>query len=313
MSERNIHSVTGAFGFTGKYITKKLLAFGEKVQTLTNSVNRFNPFGDRVTIASFNFDKPELLAESLKNTKVLYNTYWVRFNHKLFKHSEAVHNTLVLFEAAKKAGVERIVHVSITNPSEESPLEYFHGKAVLEKALINSGLSYSILRPAVIFGTEDILVNNIAWMLRRLPVFGVFSDGKYRLQPIFVEDMADLAIQEGKTRENRIVDATGPETFTYADLARTIGTIIGKRRKIISVPDWLGYFVASIVGKIKGDITLTREEIKGLKSDLLATSSPPAGKTKLTEWVKANKDTLGVHYANEIARRKNRELGYDKL
>lgn len=313
MSERNIHSVTGAFGFTGKYITKKLLAFGEKVQTLTNSVNRFNPFGDRVTIASFNFDKPELLVESLKNTKVLYNTYWVRFNHKLFKHSEAVHNTLVLFEAAKKAGVERIVHVSITNPSEESPLEYFHGKAVLEKALINSGLSYSILRPAVIFGTEDILVNNIAWMLRRLPVFGVFSDGKYRLQPIFVEDMADLAIQEGKTRENRIVDATGPETFTYADLARTIGTIIGKRRKIISVPDWLGYFVASIVGKIKGDITLTREEIKGLKSDLLATSSPPAGKTKLTEWVKANKDTLGVHYANEIARRKNRELGYDKL
>jgi len=313
MSERNIHSVTGAFGFTGKYITKKLLAFGEKVQTLTNSVNRFNPFGDRVTIASFNFDKPELLVESLKNTKVLYNTYWVRFNHKLFKHSEAVHNTLVLFEAAKKAGVERIVHVSITNPSEESPLEYFHGKAVLEKALINSGLSYSILRPAVIFGTEDILVNNIAWMLRRLPVFGVFGDGKYRLQPIFVEDMADLAIQEGKTRENRIVDATGPETFTYADLARTIGTIIGKRRKIISVPDWLGYFVASIVGKIKGDITLTREEIKGLKSDLLATSSPPAGKTKLTEWVKANKDTLGVNYANEIARRKNRELGYDKL
>ena len=188
------HAVTGAFGYSGKYIATRLLDRGHEVITLTNSANRPNPFGGRVTPYPFNFDKPEELARSLQGVSVLYNTYWVRFNHKMFQHADAVRNTLVLFEAAKAAGVERIVHVSITNPSEESPLEYFSGKAKLERALMESGMSYAILRPAVLFGKEDILINNIAWALRRLALFGVFGRGEYRLQPIHVDDLASLAV-----------------------------------------------------------------------------------------------------------------------
>jgi uncharacterized protein YbjT (DUF2867 family) len=124
-------------------------------------------------------------------------------------------------------------------------LEYFSGKARLERALTESGLSYAILRPAVIFGVEDILINNIAWMLRKLPVFGVFGDGQYRLQPIYVEDLAQLAVEQGEKTENTISNAIGPETFTYRELVRTIGAAIGKQRRIISIPPRLGYWAGN--------------------------------------------------------------------
>lgn len=307
------HVITGAFGYSGKYIATRLLAEGCRVRTLTNSVKRANPFGGQVEVRPFNFDRPDELVESLRGADVLYNTYWVRFNYSFFQHESAVQNTLTLFEAAKKAGVKRIVHVSITNPSEDSPLEYFSGKARLERALIESGLSYAILRPTVIFGQEDILINNIAWALRHLPVFGVFGDGKYRLQPIYVDDLAALAVEQGKRRENVIIDAIGPETFTYRDLAHVIREIIGVRRPIISVPPALGYAVGWVIGKLVGDVLITWPEVKGLMADLLCTDSPPAGKTRLTDWVREHKDMLGRNYANELVRRKNRQKAYENL
>lgn len=310
MNQEPIHAVTGAFGYSGKYLAQRLLAEGRTVLTLTNSLHRANPFGDRVRAVPFHFDQPDKLTESLRGVSVLYNTYWVRFNHRTFTHADAVRNTQVLFSAARDAGVERVVHVSITNPSEDSALEYFSGKARLERALVESGLSHAILRPTVLFGKEDILVNNIAWALRRLPVFGVFGDGRYKLQPIYVDDLARLAVEQGADRENRVVDATGPETFTYRELVQTVGAIIGKRRPIVSVPPWLGYAAGWLIGKLVGDVMITREEITGLMANLLFVDSPPAGTTKLTDWAKERADTLGRHYTSELARRSDRRTGY---
>lgn len=302
-TEPSLHAVTGAFGYSGKYIAQRLLDAGLPVITLTNSLHRPNPFGDRVKAYPFNFDQPAELTRALQGVAVLYNTYWVRFNHKTFTHARAVENTLKLFAAAKEAGVRRIVHISITNPSADSPLEYFSGKARLEQALIDSGLSYAILRPAVLFGKEDILINNIAWMLRRLPVFGVFGDGRYRVQPIYVDDLAQIAVEQGGKAENVILNAIGPETFTYRDLVKTIGAIIGKPRPVISVPPGVGYLVGRLLGYAMRDITLTREEIRGLMADLLYVDAPPAGQTPLTTWARENAAVLGLHYANELARR----------
>lgn len=310
MSHQKIHAVTGAYGYSGKYIARRLLDQGRTVITLTNSLARANPFGERIKAVPFDFDRPDLLAEHLSGVAVLYNTYWVRFNHRLFKHADAVKTTLALFEAARKAGVERVVHVSITNPSEDSPLEYFRGKAVLEKALVESGLSYAILRPAVLFGKEDILINNIAWVLRHFPVFGVFGDGRYRLQPIYVDGLARLAVEQGKSRANVILDAIGPEIFTYRDLVTKIGDLIGRRRPIASVPRWLGYAVGRVLGAIVGDVVITRDEIEGLMADLLHVDSPPTGTTMLTDWVREHAETLGRHYTSELARRKDRTSAY---
>lgn len=309
MSQK-LHVVTGAFGYSGKYIATRLLAIGHRVRTLTNSTQRANPFGGQVEVFPFNFDCPDDLVESLRGAEVLYNTYWVRFNHSFFQHESAVRNSQVLFEAARKAGVKRVVHISITNPSEDSPLEYFSGKARLERALRETGTSYAILRPTVLFGQEDILINNIAWALRHLPAFGMFGDGSYRLQPIYVDDLAALAVEQGDHGEDVVIDAIGPETFTYRNLVNVIAEIIGVKRPIMSLPPALAYTAGWILGHLLGDVMITWPEVKGLMAGLLCTDSPAAGTTRLTDWAREHKDTLGLKYASELARRKDRVQAY---
>jgi len=310
MGELQIHAVTGAFGYSGRYIAWRLLGKGHKVITLTNSLHRKNPFGEKVKAHPFSFDDPDKLINILMGVSVLYNTYWVRFNHKKFTHADAVKNTITLFDAAKEAGVERIVHISITNPSDDSHLEYFSGKAKLEEELKDSGLSYSILRPTLLFGKEDILINNIAWMLRRFPVFGVFGNGQYRLQPIYVDDLAELAVEQGENKEDIVINAIGPETFSYKGLVKAIGDIVEKNRPIISVPPAIGYIAGTLIGKFVDDVLITREEIDGLMADLLYVDSPPVGKTKLTDWMRENAVSLGRRYTSELARRKDRQSEY---
>lgn len=310
MNKKQVHAVTGAFGYSGKYIAQRLLDKGHEVITLTNSLNRTNPFGDKLRAFPFNFDNREKLIKTLEGVSVLYITYWVRFNYKMFTHADAVRNTTILFESAAKAGVERIIYVSITNPSENSHLEYFSGKGKLENILKDLGVSYSILRPAVLFGKEDILINNIAWALRKLPVFGVFGNGQYRLQPIYVDDLAEIAVHEGENRENKIINCIGPETFTYRGLVETISSIIGEKRLIVPVPPFIGYLVGSIIGRIVNDLFITREEIDGLMADLLYVESPSTGKTKLTDWAREHADTLGLRYSSELDRRRDRTVEY---
>jgi len=303
-------AVTGAFGYSGRYIAARLLAAGQEVITLTNSVGRENPFGNKVQAMPFNFDQPDRLRESLRGVEVLINTYWVRFDHRLFSHQQAVANTEVLFQAAKAAGVRRIVHVSITNPDINSDLPYFQGKAELELALGALGVSHCILRPTVLFGKEDVLINNIAWSLRHLPIFGVFGSGEYKLQPIYVDDLAAAAVAKIEGSQNEVVNAIGPETFTYRGLAEMIKRTLGVERLIIGVPNGVGYWGCRAVGLLVRDVVVTREEIRGLSEGRLYVNARPLGKTQLSEWVQQHKDTLGRHYTSELARRIDRFSEY---
>lgn len=304
MDNKDLHVVTGAFGYSGRYIAHRLLNAGIPVRTITNHPKSSDPLAARIEVRPFAFGDKRVLAETLRGASVLHNTYWVRFNHARFTHSAAVDNTLRLFEAAAEAGVRRVVHVSVTNPSEDSPLEYFRGKARLERALQESGLSYAILRPAVLFGREDILINNIAWLLRRFPAFGVFGRGAYRLQPIYVDDLAALSVELGLKDGDATIEAIGPETFTYRELVKTIGRIIGNPRPIVEISPALGYRLGAVVGKMVGDVLITWEEIEALMAGLLCVEGAlPAGTTKLTDWAMANAPTLGRTYASELARR----------
>jgi NADH dehydrogenase len=303
MTQQQLHVVTGAFGFSGKYIAARLLAAGHRVRTLTNTKPETDPHQGLVEVRPLNFADYSGLVEALKGAAVFYNTYWVRFNYGDFSYAGALENSRMLFAAVREAGVGRIVHISITNPSEDSPFEYFRDKAILEKLIIESGMSHAILRPAVLFGAEGILVNNIAWMLRRFPIFGVFGDGRYRLQPIHVDDLACLAVDQGQRRENRIINAIGPETFTFRDLVRMIGEAIGKKRRLVSISPGMAFSVVRKVGQMTGDILLTRDEIEGLMANLLYVEAEPAGTTRLSQWVEENRAVLGLKYASELARR----------
>jgi NADH dehydrogenase len=302
MNPAELHVVTGAFGYTGKYITRRLLAKGVQVRTLTGHPDRANPFSDRVSVAPFSFGNPAALVESLRGATTLYNTYWVRFEHGGTTFAQAVENTQTLIAAAGEAGVRRVVHVSITNPSPDSALPYFKGKALLEEAIVQSGLSYAIIRPTVIFGLEDILVNNIAWILRRFPAFAVPGDGGYRLQPIYVEDMADLAVSAGGQSENTIIDAVGPDVYTFDELVQLVAEKVGSRAGILHLPPGLALFLSWLVSLGVGDVVLTRDEVAGLMANLLISDGPPTGQTRLADWLEENAARVGVRYASELAR-----------
>ncbi len=297
-----LNVVTGAFDFTGKYITLRLLAEGKRVLTLTGHPHRDNPFGDRVSVAPFNFDNPEGLSASLRGATVLYNSYWVRFPRGRTTYELAVTNTKTLIRAAKQAGIRRIVHISIANPSKDSPFPYYRGKAMVEQAIVDSGVSYAILRPTVIFGIEAILINNIAWLLRRFPVFAIPGSGDYRLQPVYVEDVADAAVRAAGSDANTIVDAAGPETYTFNDLVRLLAAAVGSRARIIHLPPSLAFALTQLVGFALADVVLTRDELDGLMANLLVSSGPPTGSTRLSDWVAAHADQLGTSYLSELAR-----------
>jgi NADH dehydrogenase len=306
--------ITGAFSYTGKYATRLLLDRGYEVRTLTGhpptgSSDRTNPFGGRVQIFPYNFDHPEELRRSLEGASTLINTYWVRFPRGEMNFEAAVRNTRTLINAAKDAGVRRIVHVSIANPSLESPLGYYEGKAQVEEAVIASGLSYTILRPTVIFGSEDILINNIAWFVRHLPVFGIPGDGRYAIRPIYVEDMAKLLVDAAEQPGNSVIDAVGPETFTFEELVRLIAKRVGRPIRLVHLSTPLAYLATTVTGWVVGDVVLTREEYKGLMGNLLAPAGSSAGATRLSQWLAENSERVGKVYASEVARHFDASLG----
>ena len=294
--------ITGAFSYTGKYATRLLLKRGYKVRTLTNHPADKNEFRDHVEVFPYAFDQPGEFVKAFRGASTLINTYWVRFPRGRTTFETAVQNTRTLINVAKEAGVRRIVHVSIANPSLESPLGYYRGKAQLEQAVMESGLSYAIVRPTVIFGAEDILINNIAWFIRHFPVFGIPGDGRYGVRPIYVEDMARLMVDAAAQKENTVFDAVGPETFTFEELVRLIAGEVGRPVHIVRMPVALAYLSTRLTGLMMGDVVLTWEEYQGLMRNLLAPEGQATGETRLTQWLSENREQVGRSYASEVAR-----------
>ena len=302
VQDGELNVVTGAFSYTGKYITQRLLSLGKKVKTLTSRSDCENLFGGQVTTSPFSFDNLSLLTDSLRGATTLYNTYWVRFPHGQVTFDKAIENTKTLIKAAEAAGVRRIVHISITNPSLESTFPYFRGKALVEKAIIDSKMSYAIIRPTVIFGTEGVLINNIAWLLRRFPIFAIPGSGDYRIQPVYVEDVAEIAVGAGHKSDNLVIDAIGPEVFTFDELVRLIAEKVHSRARVIHANPMLALFLARLIGYVVGDVVITKDEIRGLMSNLLVSKSPPTGQTRLSDWLEQNADRVGAGYISDLQR-----------
>jgi uncharacterized protein YbjT (DUF2867 family) len=294
--------VTGAFSYTGRAIAEELLHRGRQVRTLTRRHPREDPLKGRIDEAILQFDDPAVLRRSLSGVDTLYNTYWVRYARGATTFERAVANTRALFAAAADAGVRRVVHLSVTNPTLDSPLPYFRGKAQTEADLAASGLPYAIVRPTLVFGANDILINNIAWALRRFPIFPISGDGGYGVQPIAVHDVAAICADAGETTDNLVVDAAGPEVFAYRELVRTVADALGSHSRIVASPHRLAALLANLVGAIHRDIALTSDELAGLEASLLISHQPPLGATDFRAWITATAPTIGHAYASELAR-----------
>ncbi len=305
--------VTGAFGYTGKYITERLIANGYRVTTLTNSPLRNQQKSENLEIQPYDFVHPENMAVSMRGANVLFNTYWIRMESDNLTFTQVVQNTKKIIEAAQNAGITKIVHISVSNPSLQSRSKYYRSKAEVEELIKSRGLQYSILRPAFLFGNEDILINNIAWMLRNLPAYPIFGDGNYKVRPIHVEDLADLAVEQINLMGNNIINAGGQVTYQYREFIVAIENVISCKRPLISVPVGLGYFGSVLLGWMLKDVITTREELDALVSGKLFIDGPAVGKINLTEWLKENSPTLGKHYRSERKRRRVLTKPYREL
>jgi NADH dehydrogenase len=299
----SIDVVTGAFSYSGSQIAERLLDTGRQVRTLTFHPDRPHALRRRVEACAYRFDDPTALARSLEGVSTLYNTFWVRFDHGQTSFANAIENSRMLFFAAKRAGVQRIVHLSITNPSIESPLPYFRGKSLVEYALAQSGVGYSIVRPTWIFGGErDVLVNNIAWILRRMPAFALPGTGTYRVQPVHVDDLARICIDAAGSSEDLVIDAAGPETMRFNELVALVRAAVNARARIIPLPRRLMTVAAGALGLLVGDVVLTPDEISGLMAGLLVSHHPPLGQIAFSRWLGEHAASIGRSYANELQR-----------
>jgi uncharacterized protein YbjT (DUF2867 family) len=296
--------VTGAFSYSGAAIARELQAAGRRVRTLTGHPGRAPkaPAGPVIEVRPLDFADPAALTESLRGARTLYNTYWVRFAHGDVDHPVAVARSRVLLQAAVAAGVPRIVHVSITNPSADSPYPYFRGKAAVEQALADLGVSHAVLRPAILFGGDGVLINNIAWLLRRLPVFAVGGTGEYRIRPIHVDDLARLCVRAGNSAATEVIDAVGPERPTFGELVHAIRNLVGSRSRVIRVPGALIPAASRLLGLALRDTLLTAEEYQAMADGLADTDGPATGETALTQWMADHRDNLGRVYASELSR-----------
>ena len=291
--------VTGTNGYSGAYVARRLLDAGHNVRTLTR-----DPAGvtGPVEAHTYTFDDPDALVSAFTGVDTFYNTYWVRFDRGSTTHDLAVANSQLLINAAAKAGVRRIVHVSIMHPSPDSPYPYQRGKALVETAVRNSGMSYAILRPSVLFGGPEILLSNIAWLLRRWHAFTVPGDGRYRLRPTHVEDLADLMVSLGARNDDIVRDAGGPETFEFGALVRMIRDAIGVRALVVTAPLGVVLPLTRVIGLVTNDVTIHRAELEALMDGLATCDGPPAGNRKYTDFLAENAAHYGRTYTNELRR-----------
>ena len=293
--------VTGGFSYSGAAIARELRAAGHRVRTLTGHPGRA-PADTDVEVRPLDFADPAGLTESLRGANTLYNTYWVRFARGRVDHDAAVANSRVLFEAAARAGIQRVVHISITNPSLDSPYPYFRGKAQVEQSLADTGVPCAIARPAILFGGDGVLINNIAWLLRRVPVFAVGGRGDYRVRGIHIDDLARLCVKLGAGRETVTVDAVGPQSLTFRELVDAVRAAVGSRALVVNVPGPVVLALSRALGTALRDTLLTADEYQAMADGLADSAAPATGDTVFTEWVAKHGAELGRNYANELDR-----------
>ncbi len=305
-ADTHLDLVTGALSYSGAQIAQHLLERGRQVRTLTFHPDRRHPLRGRVQALPYRFDDPIALAGTLEGVTTLYNTYWVRFDRRGTTFAGAVANSRALFHAARRAGVRRIVHLSIANPSVDSPLPYYRGKALVEHALAEVGVPFSIVRPTWIFGGDsEILANNIACILRHMPLFAIPGDGRYPVQPVHIDDLARICIRAGQAESDLIIDAAGPQTLSFVELVDEVRRATGSRAPVLHVPPIAMSAAARALGLLLGDVVLTADEIKGLTAGLLVSHRPPLGRLAFTDWLSDHAAALGRTYANELQRHFN--------
>jgi len=290
--------VTGAFSYSGAALAAELHRRGRTVRTLTAHPTRQAGPGPSIESWPLAFTE-ENLRSCLTGVDTLYNTYWSRFPQTGTTYDAAVANSCTLFRVAAQVGVRRIVHLSITHPDAASPLPYFSGKALVERDLATCGVPYAIARPAFLFGHDGVLINNVAWMMRHLPVVPVGDGGNYLMRGMHVADLARLCADLADGPDGVCVDAVGPDRMTFRDLLGAVRDAVAPKTPILSVPGRLLIAGARLLAPVLRDQLLTGDEYRAMASGLADSQAPSTGTTSFRTWVEQEAPRLGRTYLND--------------
>jgi len=293
--------VTGAFGFTGSRIAGRLLDAGRTVRNLSRRNSPEHPLAKRVEALPYDFSE-ESLRDGMRGVDSVYITYWMRFPRNRVTWSQVVANVGALARAAASAGVRRLVYVSVANAATDASTAYFRAKASAEAAVSAAGVGCAIVRPTLLYGEGDILINNMAWTLRRLPLFGVPGDGRYRLNPVYGEDVANMCVELASDDASIVVDAAGPDTFTFDELVGLVGEAVGHRRRLLHLPPPMVLATTAAIGLPLRDVVLTRDEVRELMEGQLTSRTESTCPTRFSDWLATHASQIGRRYASELER-----------
>ncbi|HXR24984.1 MAG TPA: NAD(P)H-binding protein [Candidatus Binataceae bacterium] len=278
MSENDrIIAIAGGSGFIGRAIVRRLAAIpGLTVRVLTR-----DPVKARVRLAaegkvdfvSADVNDPARLATVIAGADTIINA--VQFDgYPIEKPSRGLTfnrvdygGTVSLIAATKAAGVPNFIYISGAAADERSPNPAFRAKGRAERALRDAGLAFTILRPSLVYGPEDRVVNGLAKAIRMMPVMVVPGSGQQKLRPLLVDDLAAcVALAIGGRGRNGIYEVGGPDPMTFDELVRLVMEITGHKRPIIHVPENLLLVAGAVAEKLPGAL-FSRDAVAFLVAD----------------------------------------------
>ncbi len=267
-------TVFGGTGFLGRRVVRQLREAGETVRVASRHPgraegNRLEPFvadvrnGRSVEAAVAN-------AVGVVNAVSLYAEHGSETFHSV--HVEAAARVA---SAAKRAGVKRLVHLSGIGADASSASRYIRSRGEGEAAVQAAFPGAVIIRPAVMFAPDDGFLTVILRLLRRLPVYPMFGDGRTRLQPVYADDVAAAIVRVLRQSEtpHPVYELAGPRVYSYAELLQTTAREAGLRPVLMRAPFGLWYALASLAEMLPRP-PLTRNQVELMQVDTVSSDQP---------------------------------------
>ena len=279
-------TVFGASGFLGRYVVRSLTARGWRVRAAVrnpHTSHELKVIGDvgQVQLMQANVRFPKSVARAVQGADAVINLVGALFEtgRQTF---EALHVNApdIIGDACAAAGIQNLAHVSAIGVDADSACDYARTKAEGEARLREHVASADILRPSILFGTEDEFFNRFAALTAFSPALPLLGGGKTKLQPAFVEDVANaVAISVTRGSSGRTYELGGPQSYRFKALMKFILETIGKKRLLVPMP-WFAANMMGFMGELSGALPfvkpfLTRDQVENLKSDNVASDSLP--------------------------------------
>lgn len=267
-------TVFGGSGFVGRYVVNQLASRGYRVRIAVRRPHlavHLQPLGffGQVQTVQANLRYPESIARALEGATYAVNCVGILFeggkqSFSAVQDEGARH----VAEAARNAGVSRLVHISAIGADEDSISAYARSKAAGERAVLSAMPRANILRPSIIFGPEDKFFNKFASLSRYLPFLPLIGGGHTRFQPIYANDVAHAVLRclEGKAEPGVIYELGGPQIKTFRQLMEIIANETGRKRLLIPVPFWAAKLKAAFLHLFPNPI-LTIDQVQLLQYD----------------------------------------------